>query len=62
MRHGISWRVLLKVILFAHVSHEVGAALFAIRAQLSEHHLIHARLREAALLDALRVSGQPQPG
>lgn len=48
--------------LFAHVAHEVGAALFAIRAQLSEQHLIHARLREAALLEALRARGLPQPG
>jgi hypothetical protein len=48
--------------LFAHVAHEVGAALFAIRAQISEQHLVEARLRETTLLDALRASGQPQPG
>ena len=48
--------------LFAHVAHEVGAALFAVRAQISEQHLIEARLRETTLLDALRASGQPQHG
>lgn len=48
--------------LFAHVAHEVGAALFAVRAQISEQHLIESRLREATLLDALRASRQPQPG
>lgn len=48
--------------LFGHVAHEVGAALFAIRAQVSEQQLAEARLREVALLDALRAREQPQPG
>ena len=47
--------------LFAHVAHEVGAAL-AIRAQISEQQLVESRLREATLLDALRARGLPQPG
>lgn len=58
--------------LFAHVAHEVGGALFAIRAQISEKQLVEARQREATLLDlaearlreitlleALQVARQP---
>jgi len=59
--------------LFAHVAHEVGAALFAIRAHISEQQrvqfetrvevierqLAEARLRESALLERLRVGKQP---
>ena len=48
--------------LFAHVAHEVGAALFAIRAQISEQQLSESRVREAALLDALRAKGEALPG
>ena len=57
--------------LLFHVAHEVGAALFALRAQESEARaqeseararatqaqLLEARAREAVLLDALRTAG-----
>ena len=50
--------------LLFHVAHEVGAALFALRAQESEARVLatqtqlqEARTREAALLDALRSVG-----
>jgi hypothetical protein len=52
--------------LLAHVAHEVGAALFAlraeaseVRAQASETQLQELRAREKTLLEALRGSGAP---
>ncbi|MGH8316471.1 MAG: GAF domain-containing protein [Steroidobacteraceae bacterium] len=52
--------------LLAHVAHEVGAALFALRAeasearaQASETQLQESRAREKTLLEALRGSGAP---
>lgn len=55
--------------LFAHVAHEVGATLFAIRAQISEQRLviseqrlIEAQQREVALMEVLRFSKQPLLG
>lgn len=46
--------------LFAHVAHEVGAALFALRAQATETLLDEERSRNAALLEALRTCGAPE--
>ncbi len=43
--------------LFAHVAHEVGAALFALRAQATEALLDEARARNATLLELLRAHG-----
>ncbi len=48
--------------LFAHVAHEVGGALFALRAQASETSLNEARAREATLLELLHTNSvTPQP-
>ena len=53
--------------LFAHVAHEVGATLFALRAQASEERakasealLDEARSRNAMLLELLRAHGATQ--